>query len=393
MEASSMPRNGQYEKEMRLKKAMLWQTVMDQCTDVDTFGVTGVAGSSSKPREHPGHLPHLPSHGGSSRGGQSNVSTGRCGSRASSRCSSTYSRDSSARSVQSSRCPSISSSRACSTRSGATSTVRSRDSAPGRHDIKRLPWDVVECDDDKAPEVEEVEVRTKMPSLPPMESSMIPPKIGVAWQDPQLEQLDKCRLGFSAGSKVSSIAKRDIWDFTASDSHAPSHVSDEDSTLNDIFGDRSFDFNAFDDLPKDPFDEPADLWGSGFTTPTPPTGARKTPSAPRPPGRKLPPVLSEAADATSTVVSNDSTGHREVLPVPLEASGAASSADSKDILAFASSGHTEGSAAVPPIKEAWGGPQQPRAPPPANRFMRPGMKPQIVSTTTDSSEARTKLSL
>lgn len=371
------------------RKAMLWQTVTDQFSQMDMPDTTDDMGGAFKQRGRPSALPFLPPRGAGSRSGLSGASTGRGSSIASSRCSSVYSRDSSACSesssrAPSSRAPSTPGSRRSSKRSNASSSFPSCHSASANPSFKASVWDAVADDDDKAPEVEKIDDHAQKPVLPKLESQVLPALVGVAWQDPQEADLDKCRMAFSPGAKHPSMTKREFFDLPASDSRPESRLSDWDGALfnNMSFDDRADSFNVLDGVGRDPFDDLDDLRVGSPMMPTPPSGLRKAPPAPRPKGqRKLPPVSLEAADAALSAALGDVA------------------------LTSARSGRSSGSAASsmpaaavpPPIKNAWAAaPEQPQAPPPANRYTRPGMRPQMLprgDALADTEDAHTKLSL
>jgi len=359
----------------RSRQALLWHTVTEPCADIDMLDTSDDLSGSFMRRGRPGALPSLP------------PGSGRCSSIASSRCSSVYSRDGSARSERGSRAPSITSNRRSSKRSEASGSFHSWHSMPTSPSFKASIWDAVDGDDDKAPEVEMIEDHAQQPGLPRLESTALPSLTGVAWQDPQEADLDKCRMAFSPGAEHPSKtkadpfdSKADPFDFPAFDSRPQSRLSDWDgaSFHTAIDDDRTSIFNVLEGVGKDPFSDLTVSSGGSSKIPTPPSGLRKAHAAPRPKGqRKLPPVSLEAADAALSAALDDTLS-------PSACSGRSSGS---------------GAPAAPQIKEAWMAPSEPQAPPPTSRFIRPGLRPLTLpragtgEATLDDESVQTKLSL
>mmetsp|Transcript_2047 Transcript_2047/g.5120 ORF Transcript_2047/g.5120 Transcript_2047/m.5120 type:complete len:318 (+) Transcript_2047:55-1008(+) len=268
MEASSMPRNGQYEKEMRLKKAMLWQTVAEECTDACTSSFASTCGDSKRAS----NLLSLAPHRASSRSSATSVSTGQCSSRTGMRSSSLCSCETSESSMQSSRTSSIARSATRANRTKDAPSLSSSDSAPASPRFTMSVWGAGQDDDDddddddgdRVLEVEKIEAHTKQ----------------------------------------SPITEREYFFFPSSDSRPRSRLSDLDD---DIFGTNIGRYaGALNDEPADPFADAAEARGDRLTMPTPPASTQK--ARQRPGGhRKLPPVSLEVAEAALKAVADDLT--------------------------------------------------------------------------------------
>jgi len=337
-----MPRNGQYEKEMRLKKAMLWQTVAEECTDACTSSFASTCGDSKRAS----NLLSLAPHRASSRSSATSVSTGQCSSRTGMRSSSLCSCETSESSMQSSRTSSIARSATRANRTKDAPSLSSSDSAPASPRFTMSVWGAGQDDDDdddddddgdRVLEVEKIEAHTKQ----------------------------------------SPITEREYFFFPSSDSRPRSRLSDLDD---DIFGTNIGRYaGALNDEPADPFADAAEARGDRLTMPTPPASTQK--ARQRPGGhRKLPPVSLEVAEAALKAVADDLT--------PSAHSGDLADSAAANASAAAPAAAT---ATAPAIKEAWATPRPPQVPPSGNRYGRPASRRR--ASLSQAADSRMKLSL
>jgi len=239
---------------------------------------------------------------------------------------------------------------------------------PAGSHFKTSLWDAVKGDEYEAPEVEPVEAHTKRPSGPLEELPSLPPLVGVAWQDQEDMWADQRQMSY--------MSERHHFIASPTDSRPQSRISTLDDPIFDGLKPGVLDdcFNHLPREPKDPFDDPLASKDGGLNIPTPPASTQKSGERTMM-RRKLPPVSLEAAEAAVDAAIHDLA--------PSARGGSVAEA---------------ATVAPPSIKHAWVTPEQPQAPPPANRFMRPAFRRPLpmeadAESSPEASSSETKLSL